>query len=57
MESSGVPGSIQISPTTHMLIADEFVCEARGMTSIKGKEPMETFLLVSRRSSVPASVG
>ena len=57
MESSGVPGSIQISAATHALIADAFVCESRGMTSIKGKEPMETFLLVSRRSSVPAGVG
>jgi guanylate cyclase len=56
MESSGVPGSIQISAATQGLVADAFVCESRGMTSIKGKEPMETFLLLSRRSNVPAAV-
>jgi len=56
MESSGVPGSIQISAATHELIADEYACEARGVTTVKGKGEMETFLLVSRRADVPAGV-
>ena len=30
MESEGIPGSIQVSPSTYELIKDEFVCEARG---------------------------
>jgi guanylate cyclase len=56
MESTGVPGSIQISAATQGLIADVFVCEARGTTTVKGKGEMETFLLVRRREHVPADV-
>jgi guanylate cyclase len=50
MESSGVPGSIQISGGTHALIAVDYVCEPRGVTSVKGKGEMETFLLIARRN-------
>jgi guanylate cyclase len=51
MESGGAPGSIQVSTATYELIKDRFVCESRGMTSVKGKGEMETFFLVSRRES------
>ena len=50
MESSGVPGAIQITATTHELIRDAFVCESRGLVAVKGKQQMETFLLVARRT-------
>jgi adenylate cyclase len=49
MESHGVPGCIQISPATHALLADRYVCEPRGVVDVKGKGPMQTWLLLGRR--------
>jgi guanylate cyclase len=49
MESGGLPGCIQVSAATYELIKDLFVCESRGISSVKGRGEMETFLLVSRR--------
>ena len=49
MESHGVAGQIQITAHTRELIQDEFVCEKRGILSIKGKGEMETWLLVGRK--------
>jgi class 3 adenylate cyclase len=49
MESSGVPGAIQITGATYELIREAFVCESRGPVQVKGKDTMETYLLVSRR--------
>jgi adenylate cyclase len=49
MESEGIPGSIQISATSYELVKDDFVCEPRGPIEVKGKEPMQTYLLLSRR--------
>ena len=51
MESGGIPGSIQISPSSHELLKHEFVCEPRGLIDVKGKEPMETYFLISRRDA------
>jgi adenylate cyclase len=51
MESEGVPGSIQISPPTYELVKDEFVCEPRGLIDVKGKDAMQTYLLISRRDA------
>ena len=48
MESEGVAGSIQVTPATYELIRDEFVCEPRGVISVKGKGDMNTYFLVSR---------
>jgi adenylate cyclase len=48
MESEGVAGSIQVTPATYELIRDEFVCEPRGVVSVKGKGDMHTYMLVSR---------
>jgi len=48
MESEGVPGSIQVTPATYELIRGEFVCEPRGVISVKGKGDMNTYFLVSR---------
>jgi len=50
MESHGTPGHIQITQSTYELIKDEFVCEARGRVSVKGKGEMETWYLLRRRS-------
>jgi guanylate cyclase len=57
MESSGVPGAIQITEATHELIRDLYVCEPRGPVQVKGKSAMETYLLVSRRHGERAEDG
>jgi guanylate cyclase len=49
MESHGVPGRIQLSPTTYELLKDDFVVEPRGLVEVKGKGPMETWFLVAAR--------
>ena len=48
MESTGVPGAIQITAATCELVRDAFVCESRGIMAVKGKQEMATFLLVGR---------
>jgi adenylate cyclase len=52
MESTGVPGQIQISKSTYELIKDRFACEPRGAVPVKGKGEMETYVLVSRGQAV-----
>jgi adenylate cyclase len=49
MESEGIPGSIQVTPATYELIRDGFVCEPRGVVSVKGKGDMNTYILISKR--------
>ena len=46
MESSGEPGRIQISATTHRLLDSEFECQARGKVEVKGKGAMDTWYLM-----------
>ena len=55
MESGGVPGSIQVSAETYELIKEQFACEPRGMTPVKGRGDMQTYLLISRRDASVAS--
>ena len=50
MESEGIPGSIQVTEATYKLIRDRFVCEPRGVISVKGKGEMYTYLLLSRNA-------
>ncbi len=49
MESHGMPNSIQISAATHRHIHERFRLEPHGTVDIKGKGPMETFILLGRR--------
>jgi guanylate cyclase len=49
MESGGIPGSIQITEATYELIRDDFICEPRGVITVKGKGEMTVYLLVGRR--------
>ena len=51
MESTGVPGRIQVGPDTKALLGDEFLLEPRGTVEVKGRGPMETWFLVGRRPS------
>lgn len=46
MESTGVPGRIQLDAATHDLIAPWFVCVRRGVIDVPGKGRLETFFLV-----------
>ena len=45
MESHGIPNKIHMSAETAGIIKDRFAIESRGVMEIKGKGPMETFLL------------
>lgn len=45
MESTGVPGRVQISDATAALLGDRFPLEERGLIDVKGKGKMRVFLL------------
>ncbi len=46
MESSGIPGQIQVSPATHELLSHNgYLFEPRGLIDIKGKGQMDTWIL------------
>jgi adenylate cyclase len=49
MESHGTSDRIQITRVTYDLLKEEFVCEYRGLVSVKGKGKVETWYLVARR--------
>ena len=49
MESEGLPGQIQVTPTTRDLLADAgFDFEPRGSIDVKGKGEMNTWLLTGK---------
>jgi class 3 adenylate cyclase len=48
MESQGQPGMIQVSPSTHALLAERFVFEDRGTMDVKNRGLMSTYRLVRR---------
>jgi class 3 adenylate cyclase len=50
MESHGLPGEIQVTPTTHALLKANFLFEERGTIEIKNKGPTKVFLLKGKRS-------
>ena len=45
MESSGVPGNVNISHTTFELVKDVFDCEYRGKVSAKNKGELDMYLV------------
>lgn len=45
MESHGIPGEIQITQTTYNLLRDKYRFENRGVIDVKGKGPMQVYLL------------
>jgi guanylate cyclase len=51
MESHGVPGAIHVTRTVHEALADRCRFEARGTVDVKGKGPMETWLLLGWRDA------
>lgn len=50
MESHGLPGEIQVTPTTHALLKTNFLFDERGTIEIKSKGPTKVFLLKGKRS-------
>ena len=52
MESSGLPGRIQISQQTAALLDGEFAVEERGTVAVKGKGSMKTYWLLGRSERV-----
>jgi guanylate cyclase len=55
MQSSGIPGRIQVAPSTRELLRDSFVFEAREPVDVKGLGPMTTYLLSEGEGSVTGS--
>ena len=55
MESTGVPGRIQVGPATYELLKDDFEFEARGSVMVKGRGETETWFLI--RETSPTSPG
>lgn len=49
MESSGFPGSIQVTTETYERLKDKYLFEKRGTVEIKGKGEMVTYWLVGKR--------
>jgi class 3 adenylate cyclase len=45
MESTGVPGEIQVSESTHRLLAEHYAFEDRGLIAVKGKGDVRAYLL------------
>ncbi|MEO0539515.1 MAG: adenylate/guanylate cyclase domain-containing protein [Cyanobacteria bacterium P01_A01_bin.105] len=52
MESYGLPGEIQVSPTTYQWLKQQYQFQPRGPLEVKGKGRMMTYLL---REALPAS--
>lgn len=48
MESSGLPGKIQVSAQTYEKLKGKYYLEKRGLIEVKGKGQMETFWLISK---------
>ncbi len=46
LESTGLPGRIQVSAVTYELTREEFEFEPRGILELKGHGPVQTYLLV-----------
>ena len=49
MESHGKSGTIQITRKTYELIKDEFLCESKGTTRVKGAGELEVWHVVGRK--------
>jgi len=47
MESSGEPGMVNISATTHALVRDQFLCVHRGQIDAKGKGALDMYFVKS----------
>lgn len=48
MESTGLPGEIQVSDATYQLLKNSFIFRDRGMIAIKGKGDMRAYILLGK---------
>ena len=53
MESHGIPGSIQVTEMTYNRLRKYYLFEERGMVPVKGKGPMNCYLLKGKRNFLP----
>jgi adenylate cyclase len=51
LEQHGLPGYVHISAQTWSHVRDDFACELRGQTELRGKGAVETYLVVGRRAT------
>ena len=51
MESSGLPGAIQVSATTYDRLKDKYIFEERGAIPVKGKGEMITYWLKGKNGN------
>ena len=56
MESTGVPGQIQVTRSVYERLKDRFDLESRGAINVKGKGEIETWLLHGELRAVEVSV-
>jgi len=52
MESSGVPGAIQVSESTYLALKEDFVLVERGIIQCKGIGDVKTYFLKERRTMI-----
>ncbi|CCI11217.1 unnamed protein product [Albugo candida] len=52
METTNLPGQIQISEATHRLLSTEYKVLLRGKVSIKGRGEMSTFFLIGKATEM-----
>jgi class 3 adenylate cyclase len=52
MESHGIPGTIQLSAASRVLLDGKYRLQHRGTIEIKGKGTMDTWLLQGKRGEV-----
>jgi class 3 adenylate cyclase len=55
MESTGVPGQIQVTRSVYERLKDSFEFESRGVIQVKGKGEIETWLLLGEARRVAVS--
>jgi len=53
MESLGIPGNIQVSPSTYQRLKNDFIFEKRGIIYVKGKGEMSTYYLLGKNGGRP----
>ena len=51
MESHGIPGQIQTTQATYLLLKNDFIFKKRGTIDIKGKGAQDTYLLISKKKN------
>lgn len=56
MESSGVPGKVQVTESTYSLLKGKFQFEERGFVELKGMGRVASYLLLAEMSSVADSL-